>query len=280
MKTDRQVYKILQACPQWFFDLTQIESPGPCSFRSVALKEVSVTADGVLEPQLAGKTWFVVEFQAQFDETVYIRLTLEMALLHRQHPNRKIEGVLIFLDASMDPKTQPWARVIRSFTLAEQLADLEQRQPEHPLIAVFAPLTIASDETLESSAALCYNRIIDSDLDDLTCQTLADAFVSWLEQRFRDKGKQEIEEMLIGALPDLSDTQSGKDLIAIGVQKGEAKGEAKGKRESLLLILRVRFGGVPEAFHDSVMAIESVEQLDELLQQALRIESIDEFNLE
>lgn len=178
MKTDRQVYKILQACPQWFFDLTQMESPGPCSFHSIALKEVSVTADGVIEPHTAGKPWIVVEFQAQYDETVYIRLALEMALLHRQQPDRKIDGAILFLDASMVPKTEPWSRVIRSFTLAEQLFDLEQRQPDHPLLAVFAPLTMDSDTNLENSAAACYNRIVQSELDEFTRQTLADAFVS------------------------------------------------------------------------------------------------------
>jgi hypothetical protein len=45
-------------------------------------------------------------------------------------------------------------------------------------------------------------------------------FVSWLEQRFRDKSKQEIEMLLLGALPDLRVTRSGKDLIHIGWLEG------------------------------------------------------------
>ncbi len=90
--------------------------------------------------------------------------------------------------------------------------------------------------------------------------------------------------MLIGALPDLTETQSGKDLIAIGVQQGKAEGlvegKSEGKRDSLLMILQVRFGGVPETIHESVMAIGSTEHLGELIQQALQIESISEFRLE
>jgi len=60
----------------------------------------------------------------------------------------------------------------------------------------------------------------------------------WLEQRFVKKGKTEIEKMLVGQLPDLRETQSGKDLIAIGVQEGTEKG----KRDSLMQILESRFG--------------------------------------
>jgi hypothetical protein len=33
-------------------------------------------------------------------------------------------------------------------------------------------------------------------------------------QRFSDRGKEEIEAMLLGQLPDLRETQAGKDLIA------------------------------------------------------------------
>ncbi|MEZ6130594.1 MAG: hypothetical protein R3C59_18055 [Planctomycetaceae bacterium] len=90
---------------------------------------------------------------------------------------------------------------------------------------------------------------------------LTDVFVSWLEQRFRDKGKQEIEEMLVGALPDLTETQSGRDLIEIGMKRGEekgkaegkAEGEAKGKRDSLLLFLEFRFKDVPDTVRERLL---------------------------
>jgi len=49
---------------------------------------------------------------------------------------------------------------------------------------------------------------------------LLSIFVNWLEQRCNQLGKQEIENVLLGELPDLRDTQSGKDLIAIGNWKG------------------------------------------------------------
>ena len=43
--------------------------------------------------------------------------------------------------------------------------------------------------------------------------------MDWLLQRFKNLGKTEIEKMLLAELPDLQETKSGKDLIAIGIEK-------------------------------------------------------------
>jgi len=217
-------------------------------------------------------------FQAQYDDSVYVRLVLEMALFQRHHPGRQVEGVILFLDSRLDPKTEPWRRVIRVYSVADQLSELQKRTPKRPLVSVFQPLTESSDENLALNAAECYHHIVDSELDSLVKNVLADVFVSWLEQRFRDKGKQEIEEMLVGALPDLTETQSGKDLIQIGVEKGKAEGKAEGKRDSLLLVLKVRFGRLPEDILQAIVDIESVERLEALTEQALQIKSLSEFD--
>ena len=100
-----------------------------------------------------------------------------------------------------------------------------------------------------------------------------------LEQRFSDKGKQEIEEMLGGALPDLTETQSGKDLIQIGVKKGKAEGKAEGKHESLLLILEFRFKDVPETVRQALAGIDSADHLAALTRHALQIDSLGDFDI-
>lgn len=283
MRTDKQIYKILAANPGWFFELTQITDPGRCVFRSVELKDIALTADGVIEPDAAEQPVFIVEFQAQNDEFIYTRLVQEMVLLQRLQPERNVEGVILFLDLSLDPRTEPWCRVVRVFSVLEQLQQLQQHRPEHPLVAVFRPLVESSNENLAANAAECYNQIAFSDLDERLKAVLTEVFVNWLEQRFRDKGKQEIEEMLVGALPDLTETQSGKDLIQIGFKKGEetgeVRGEAKGKRESLLLFLEFRFKDVPEAVREAVSLIQSSEHLDALMRHALQVDSLDDFDL-
>jgi hypothetical protein len=82
--------------------------------------------------------------------------------------------------------------------------------------AAFRPVLFESAETREKEATGYYNLITSSELDEDVRATLQDVFASWLEQRFSDKSKQEIEMLLLGALSDLRETRSGKDLIHIG----------------------------------------------------------------
>jgi len=48
VKTDKQVYSIFSLNPRWLFELTGLAWPGPCKWKSVALKAIEQTADGVL----------------------------------------------------------------------------------------------------------------------------------------------------------------------------------------------------------------------------------------
>ena len=109
--------------------------------------------------------------------------------------------------------------------LPDVLGQWERKQPKHPLAAVFQPLLAESEEVLQRQAAGYFRAIKDSSLSPACKGTLEEVFVSWLEQRFKDKTKKEIETMLLGELPDLEETASGKDLIRIGEQRGEKRGE-------------------------------------------------------
>jgi len=86
--------------------------------------------------------------------------------------------------------------------------------------------------------------------------------------------------MLIGSLPDLRETPSGKDLIHIGRMEGkiegEIEGEIKGKIERLLLVLNSRFGQLDPKLKERIEQISAIEQADRLLLRALEIASIDE----
>jgi hypothetical protein len=84
-----------------------------------------------------------------------------------------------------------------------------------------------SEEVLETEAAECYNRIDSPELDRASVAGLQEVFVSWLMQRLTYKGAKEIEEMLLGKLPDIRNTRSGQDLIAIGIEQGKLVGQVQ-----------------------------------------------------
>lgn len=88
----------------------------------------------------------------------------KMAMLQKLHPKREIRGIILFLDVGLDPKTEPWTRIIQSISLATAIAKLQIEDPTHPLIAVFQPLVIEEDEILERQAGSCYTWIRNSAL--------------------------------------------------------------------------------------------------------------------
>jgi len=291
MRTDKQICLIFEANPQWLFELTGLPSPGPCRFSSESLKAIEQTADGVVIPEDLHAGLTVVEIQFRRDEEIYLRIVIEMALMQQKLAGRPVQGVILFLNESMDPQTQPWCKVVRAFSLADSIGRLSATNPSHPLVAVFYPVLVESEEKLEYEAAACYNRIKTSDLVEPIKSVLLDVFVNWLEQRFAEKGKEEIEEMLIGQLPDLRETRSGKDLIAIGFREGEksgleqgidqgiASGILRGKREALVQLLTAKFNELAPDLVDQIEQINEPEQLDRVFTAALHIHCIDELPL-
>jgi len=279
MKTDKQIHSIFSANPQWLFELTGVESPGPCQFKSVAVKSIEQTADGVIVPEEPTQRLTVVEVQFYLDPAIYLRVVIEMAMIQQQSIARPIEGMILFLSSKLDPRTEPWCRVVRAFSLIDLLESLERRDPIHPLVAVFRPLVIDDQETLQNEAGRYYNLIKTSQTADSIKHVLLEVFLNWLTQRFSDRGKKEIENMLIGELPDVRDTQLAKELIQIGKVEGRAEGKLESRAELLVLLMKAKFGDLaPEI----VQRIESIHDLDRLDALALRVasaESIDQLGL-
>jgi predicted transposase YdaD len=228
METDKHFYELFEVNPQWIFDLTGRPSPGPCQFISITLKAIERRSDGVLVPECLTEPILVTELQMQVDREIYGRLVIEMALIQGERPDRNVEGIVIFGSRELDPTTEPWTKVVSAYYLDEMLDLLSKRDPVHPLVAVFQPLVQKNRELLEDNAAVYYGQIKSSASGDREKGKLLSVFVDWMMQRFSELGKQEIEMMLLGQLPNLRDTQAGKDLIAIGYDEGIEKGIEKG----------------------------------------------------
>jgi flagellar biosynthesis/type III secretory pathway protein FliH len=83
-------------------------------------------------------------------------------------------------------------------------------------------------------------------------------------QRFSELAKKEIENMLLGQLPDLRDTQAGKDLIAIGVQEGVKEGIEKGALLGAIITCRSVLG--MESLDENELLSKSVNELKEMVE--------------
>lgn len=85
--------------------------------------------------------------------------------------------------------------------------------------------------------------------------------------------------MLIGELPELEDTQSGKDLIAIGEKRGEQRGEKRGleqgEKRAAVTVAEARFGPLPKDMHDRIDAL-SDSKVTELLTELVKFPDLAE----
>jgi flagellar biosynthesis/type III secretory pathway protein FliH len=88
--------------------------------------------------------------------------------------------------------------------------------------------------------------------------------------------------MLLGELPDLEETQSGKDLIHIGEQrglekgleKGIEKGIEKGLAKAILVFLTARHGTVPAAMREKIATLSEGEA-ERLIQFLPQLQTLD-----
>jgi hypothetical protein len=194
MKTDKQIYKIFQTAPEFFFELTGISANTKYRMTSEEVKELSLTMDGLLKPDDPGKLHYVVEFQAQPEKKIFPRIIIETAVLSSANLDRIYQGIIIFLGRNVEREFKPWSTIckIKStgfnvFYLDELLQNLEQKDATHPLIALFAPLFEKSKIDLANKAPKYYNQIKQAKLVHYQHENLESVFIDWLLIRFAEK---------------------------------------------------------------------------------------------
>jgi hypothetical protein len=266
MKTDKQVYRIFEAVPDWVFQLAGLPSPGRCVLRSVTIKALERNADGVIVPEAPDQPLTVIEFQFQKDATIYTRIVAEMVAVQEATQMRPVQGVVFFGYNNLDPRTMPWTRVVQTLLLRDAVEAFEQSHPKHPLAAVFKPLLADSEEILEREAVTHYRTIKYSELVAASRTNLLEVFISWLEQRLSHKSKKEIEIMLLGELPELEETQSGRDLIRIG--------EERGLHKAILVSLRARYGTVPATVQHRIQSL-NIDEAERVLEYLPHCPALD-----
>ena len=284
MKTDKQIYTLLGADPDFLRVLTDgIVVRGSYLFEALEVKGLERRTDGVLIPQASAEGIWVVEFQAQSDPLIYQRLLLEMALVGERHPGRVVRGIILFAEASLDPCTEPWHELmerdpdspLRRAYLPEVLDRLAREVPEHPLLGVFLPYMEEDLGLLRVQAPPVYLRLRESTLPEATRRHCVDVFQSWLMARFKSLSLEEILKML-GEFTPLEETRAYKELVA----KGEARGEARGRQREVRLVLRLlkrRIGPVSEARQARIAAlpIDELEALGEALLDFVAVTDLD-----
>jgi len=96
-------------------------SPGPCRFESKTFKEIEKRTDGLLLPESPHRRLTIVEIQGYEDPFLYQRVVIEMALVQQEYVDRDVRGIILLLDDTTDPKTEPWRKVVRAISLRKAI---------------------------------------------------------------------------------------------------------------------------------------------------------------
>ena len=78
--------------------------------------------------------------------------------------------------------------------------------------------------------------------------------------------------LLIDELPVLEETESGKDLIRIGEERGIRIGEERGEEKAILLFLKAKFKTVPRSVRSKIQEL-AAPQKEKLLTWLPKCES-------
>ncbi len=231
MNTDKQLFQLFAACPEWLFDLAGLESPGASELRSFTIKELERRTDGLIVPKNPKQPLTIVEFQFSRDETIYRRIVSEMLAAQEAFDGRAVRGLIVFGGRRCDPKTEPWTQIVQSVVIDEAVESLRKQHPQHPLTAVLQPVVESRTEVLESTAVESFRTIKHSSLSQRRKEVLITVFMDWLAQRLPGKNREEIKAMLFDQLTPLEETQFYKDVVRIGEERGRLEGRDRGRRE-------------------------------------------------
>ena len=183
---------------------------------------------------------------------------------------REVQGVIFFGEPRLDPRTKPWTSLVRSIVLPDELRRLAECSPGHPLVVAFQPLLAESECDLEQKAGGFFHVIKTSKLNRGVKEALEEVFLSWLIQRLPKRTRQEIEKMLVGELPELVETRTGRDLVKIGEERGRAEGLAK----AVVIVLEGKRGRLTKSLQQRIRKLTN-DQLCQLLSAADAWESLD-----
>jgi predicted transposase YdaD len=235
MKTYKQIYKIFETVPSLFFELLDITTESEYNMTSESVKDINCTMDGLFKPNNPNEIHYVFEFQAQPTKDIFQRLFIEVAALSRHNPDRVYHGIIIFISRNIDQPTEPWSRIcqiegsgFQVFYLDELLEKLAKRSPEHPLLALFAPLFEKDGEALAKKAAVYYHQIGNAKLKPQQRGSLEAVLIDWFMLYFTKKSKKEIFAMF--ALEgSIEDSVAYQEIINIGRLEGRKSGKKIGK---------------------------------------------------
>ncbi len=272
MRSDSHFNKIVSAYPKEFFELFGLPDPGPCRVTSVAVKEISRTLDGLLEPVKKSEPLRILEFQMQSTPHILQRAGIECGCLEISHYPRPVEAYVIFGSSSLDPGRSRWKKIVNVLYLDKSVNALAKRDPGHWLVALFRPLLERKNEVVEKFAPRDYATLQKLGSSQRGAAPIAAIFLDWLVQRFKSLNSTQIAKM-IAQLTPIEQTVLGMELIGKGRLEGRQEGREQGMGTIIEKQLTKRFGKLTLKCLASLKGL-SASKLETLAEDLLTMKTV------
>jgi predicted transposase YdaD len=269
MKTDFLFHVFFQLAPQALFELLQIEPGCAYRFESPVVKATERRMDGILEPAEAGFPRYFIEVQGYSDKAIYWRALHQISLYHAQRPELNAtpwQLVLLFLDSNYDPGPEtlgPLQLPGTDWLVRGSIPELLRQVPKQSAVLnVLRPLITEKEELLREQATQWVTEIqLLTAVDQAGQERLLDLLSQFIIQKFSHLNRKEVAIML--KLTPIRETVAGREWIQ------------EGQISVLSGIIEAKFG-IPKSMSSKSLEELTVETLDELGEEILKIDSVDE----
>ncbi|MBC8184167.1 DUF2887 domain-containing protein [candidate division KSB1 bacterium] len=248
---------------------------------SYTVKDIERRSDVVFENQRGKERAIWVEFQGYRDEFVFYRLNIAINMYCQERDFvGEIMPIVIFLKHSYHKA----ARMLvyhfqkRQYLFFEpevivlgnkSIKELKELKDVH-LIPLYPLCDILQDEIKVQSSGWAEEIKQTDQLSIHEKNNILSLLGGFISHRIKKLTLKDINKLL-GDFK-MEDTQVGKDLIEIGLEKGIEKG----KRQTLLSLLSYKFGKIPKPIINHINSISDNKKLDDLALKIIELTELDQ----
>ena len=288
MATDKLFHQYSMQYGKSLLRMLDIEDYTDYKAASFTVKDIERRSDIVFENQRGKERAIWVEFQGYRDEFVFYRLNIAMNMYCQERDFvGEIMPIVIFLKHTYHKAAR---MLVYHFKRQQYLSfepevivlgkksvkELQDLKDVH-LIPLYPLCDIVPDEIKAQSTEWAEEIQQTNQLTIYEKNNILSLLGGFISHRIKKLTLKDINNLL-GDFK-MEDTQVGKDLIEIGlergIERGIEKGIEKGKIQTLLNQLFYKFGKIPKPIINHINSISDEKKLDDL---AIKIIELTELN--
>ncbi len=251
----------------------------------------------------------LIEFQSRCDPMMPLRMLGYVVLFHqrlvKERPLKKGEKLPAVLPILCYSGEEEYTAALEMLDLIDAVpTGLEACQPSMRYHLIDELRWPCSAFVGVKNALAAFLQLQQSGPEAIRDLVLEEEVLDWLEQESPDLLRDLLDWMSLVLLPRRQpdtpipkfkmldelktymekDMETWSDMLmakgeAVGLARGESQGRVKEAREAIVLVLNARFGSTPAEILEQLAAIDALTRLHDILEQALRIVSLDELGL-